>query len=163
MKTKNTFMRLLFSFMFVLLCQVSQAQLFYYMIPNDNPANWVSISSVASGGNGTGTVIPITNGNRDDGWTSVINYGFNFNFDGQVYSSFQANTNGYIKLDLAASTLCTGFNSWSNDNIPVTSYGLDGLNCKGVLAPFWDDLMLTSSANGSEIYYSVTEIGRAHV
>ncbi len=141
----------------VLAAQASRAELNYTMTAS--VGTWQSISTVASGGNGLGTVAPIASGNRDDGWTGVINFGFTFPFDGHLYPSFMVNTNGMVKMDLAASAGCVGGFSWYNESpafsgAPQNQYGIDGPVCNGVLSPLWDDFMLVNSnAGGSDIYY----------
>ncbi|MBS1583516.1 MAG: fibronectin type III domain-containing protein [Bacteroidetes bacterium] len=75
----------------------------------------------------------------DDGSQDNINIGFNFTYNGTVYSTFSINTNGWIRLGGAIPG-----SPWVN-SLGSTSY-------PAAIAPFWDD----NHRNAGTISYSTT-------
>ncbi len=85
-------------------------------------------------------VVEITNwiGNLDDGYTSAIPIGFDFEFYGDSYSNVYVSTNGFITF----STLTSAY--YTNDPIPESGVP------NNLICPVWDDL--DGRAQGS-VYY----------
>ena len=88
----------------------------------------------------TETFTPITGGTSftltgtlNDGYSSPVPIGFNFNYLGAVYDSFQVSTNGFIRLG-----------SGLESSIPTNA--LAGL-VRRIIAPLWDDLSIQDSAS----------------
>lgn len=87
----------------------------------------------------------ILSGTTNDGNSNIYSIGFNFEFDQTVYSSFSASANGFVKLgntSLNGLNYNNDLNSLSTSNSPL-------------IAPYWDDLLLSSS-NNAQIRYEVS-------
>ena len=78
--------------------------------------------------------------NVDDLAATAANIGFNFCFGGQVYTTFQATSNGVMFLG----TTGAGSNNFNNLNT--------GFN-RPIIAPLWDDL---ATGSGGNVNYQVT-------
>lgn len=82
----------------------------------------------------------------DDGTQGGIPIGFNFIYDGTVYTHFAVTTNGFIKLGTTNTVAITGtFGGFSNALFPATTD-------VPAIAPLWDDMNQT----GGNIQYLVT-------
>ena len=79
----------------------------------------------------------------DDGIQNGIPIGFNFVLGGTTYTHFCINTNGWIKLGNAATTI--GASGWINSLGNAATH-------RPLLAPFWDD----NHRNTGAITYSTT-------
>jgi len=88
--------------------------------------------------NGASTVL--IGAGIDDQASAVANIGFNFCFGGQVYTTFQATSNGVMFLG----TTGAGSNNFNN-----LSTNFD----RPVIAPLWDDL---ATGSGGNVNYAVT-------
>ncbi len=75
----------------------------------------------------------------------TVPLGFTFNYWGNPYTTVNISTNGYLTFGPDVSV-------WGNQNIPNTAVP------NNVIAPFWDDLYIYSSAN-AKIY--ATTVGTA--
>lgn len=72
------------------------------------------------------TIQPLENGDKDDGWYPLAPVGFNFTYNGTVYTQVSASTNGFMRFgDFASADF---FNS-------LTDRG-----ARPLAAPLWDDL-----------------------
>jgi uncharacterized repeat protein (TIGR01451 family) len=89
--------------------------------------DWVDIS-------GSGTAVYL----GDDDYDGPFSIGFNFDFYGNTYSDFYANSNGYLSFD-------SGWTDLGNDPIPSTGAPED------IIAMIWDDL--DPGDTGDPIYY----------
>jgi hypothetical protein len=92
----------------------------------------------------SGTVATLSTGNNDDGYYGNIPLGFDFTYDGNVYNTISANTNGWLSLNNSTTTIASEQNNLSS--------GLD----RPILAPLWDD---HSMALGAFTYFSDTTVG----
>jgi hypothetical protein len=88
------------------------------------------------------TATSVTSINSDDAVTGAIPIGFNFTFDGTVYTQLYANSNGFISFN--ASTPSSG--SYTNGFSSVSS------TFRPMAAPFWDDL----TGSGGTAAYQTT-------
>jgi hypothetical protein len=94
----------------------------------------------------TGTFTALSGGtvatasSTDDGTTAVLPIGFNFVYNGVVYTTFSASTNGFIGLGGQVSANAT-------NNLST------GTGVRPFIAPLWDDLQLTTT---SDISYATT-------
>ncbi len=86
-----------------------------------------------------GTQIPL---NSDDQNLGPYDIGFDFNFYGNVYNTFNACTNGWISF-----TSADAF--YNNQTLPGNAYGYPF----NMVAPFWDDLVF-NTGNPTCYYYS---------
>ncbi len=93
--------------------------------------NWVDIST-------TGAVALATG---DDVNSGPLPIGFTFPFYGTPFTTFNVSSNGFISF---TSTMT----SYSNKTLPNTAAPMD------LIAPFWDDLNLTTAGSG-DIFYEV--------
>jgi subtilisin family serine protease len=87
----------------------------------DEAYAWIDATA---GGTNTGV--------RDDDGSVTIALPFGFRFFGTTYASLKASTNGYLVFGSSAAT------DWSNVRLPAASAP------NGIVAPFWDDLRLTT-------------------
>ena len=88
---------------------------------SDDAYAWVDATA---GGTNTGI--------RDDDGSVTIPIPFGFRFFGTSYTSVKASTNGYLVFGPSAAT------DWSNVRLPAAPAP------NGIVAPFWDDLRLSS-------------------
>ncbi|MBN2893199.1 MAG: T9SS type A sorting domain-containing protein [Bacteroidales bacterium] len=81
----------------------------------------------------------LTPNDWDDGCTPVTNIGFDFEYNGKIYTQFSVNTNGTVNL---------------GDNIVnEETNDLESVVDTNILAPLWDDLKFYSSGVGDGIYF----------
>jgi ribose 5-phosphate isomerase RpiB len=82
---------------------------------------------------------------HDEGYANNIPLGFSFNYNGVVYTSINANTNGFASFKPFTSITDTqNFNYWLSD-LHSGPYGESGAAAnRPLLAPLWDDLDLYS-------------------
>jgi hypothetical protein len=92
--------------------------------------NWVDIT-------GVGTPIAFTG---DDQNLGPFPIGFNFSFYGNTYNSVRVCTNGWLSFTSVATT-------YANTALPAASP-----NPENLVAPFWDDLIFTTT--GDAYYYN---------
>lgn len=90
----------------------------------------------------TGTLITFTN--QDDGATSIP-LGFSYPHYGAGFSSAFVGTNGVIAFG-------SGVTTFTNTNLTTSP-------TQAVIAPFWDDLHLTSGGPGAGVYYQTLGSG----
>ena len=99
------------------------------------------------------TAVPLSGGDRNEGYFNSLPIGFRFNFAGTVYTTFSASTNGWMTfgqpLTDAASfnDLVANLNSTTN------------LSVRPIVAPLWDDLAMgtsTGAATDGNLYYKTT-------
>lgn len=97
----------------------------------------------------TETYVPVTGTSStatgDDGSQNGIAIGFTFKFDGVDYTHLSINTNGWIKLGNATTTIGTG--SFTNLLSNTATH-------RPLLAPFWDD----NNKNTGNIQYALTGV-----
>ncbi|MCX6272863.1 MAG: hypothetical protein NTU44_16950 [Bacteroidetes bacterium] len=94
---------------------------------------------------GDGAVQPlISGGDEDDGWYNNIYIGFNFVYEGAVFTSLSASTNGFLLIGANLRS------SQPNNNLATGTL-------RPKLAPLWDDLAIGSS--GSFLYLTTGNIG----
>lgn len=119
----------LYIFLFVFLgCGLIHSQITYTF--NAAAGTWAA--------NASPTVL--IGANIDDQASATTNIGFNFCFGGQVYTTFQATSNGVMFLG----TTGAGSNNFNNLNT--------GFN-RPIIAPLWDDL---ATGSGGNVNYAVT-------
>lgn len=83
----------------------------------------------------TGTTIPVTTGNLDDGAATVL-VGTPFPFYGQVHTELRFSTNGYLSTD----TTDSGFNIANNPTLPT----LPTIGGGARIYPLHDDIVMTN-------------------
>ena len=88
---------------------------------SDDTYVWVDATA---GGTNTGI--------RDDDASVTIPLPFAFRFFGASYTSVKASTNGYLVFGSSAAS------GWSNERLPAAAVP------NGIVAPFWDDLRLST-------------------
>ncbi|MCC3157886.1 T9SS type A sorting domain-containing protein [Hymenobacter sp. 15J16-1T3B] len=104
----------------------------------------------------TGTVISTTS--TDDANSTPQNIGFAFNFNGQSFTQFILNTNGFVKLGTTAPSSAALFTA---DNAPQTGGPINSINAAdaNLIIPFNLDLEAGSGTGGAE--YRVATTGTA--
>ncbi len=86
--------------------------------------------------NATGT--PLLPNDWDDGCTNITPIGFEFNYNGTIYTQFSVNTNGTINIGA--------------QQIDEETNALESATCYNLLAPLWDDLQFPNSGAGDGIF-----------
>lgn len=114
-------------FVLALLCASLQAQLSeYYFMPSQGTYTPI-----------TGTAVTYTPfSNTDYGTTTLIPIGFTFKYNGTDYTQLGACTDGFVQLGASINL----------QNATITYNNLEYTVYRNVLAPLWDDIMV--SANG---------------
>jgi hypothetical protein len=89
---------------------------------------------------GSGTAIPLVDAQAFNGDSELLNLpqGFTFRYYGESFEQMTICSNGWMA--------CGSVSGWEYRNKPIPAAG----EPMGMIAPFWDDLMLTS---GGEVYY----------
>lgn len=94
-----------------------------------------------------GTVLPYPGTLTDDGYSSVVNIGFTFNFYGNNYTQCLISTNGYITFDL---TDASGYSPWSiNSTIPSNTNPINA-----IMGPWQDVNPALAGAGTTPIQYA---------
>jgi len=120
----------------------------YYAYDNTDAAylphptySWVEINP-SLGGSGTRITFP----NNDDA-SVLINLPFPVKYYGQTYAHMIVCINGFAAFDTIPYDVAGNYwFNWSNWPIP------DPGNARAQISPFWDDLKITSTANGVYTY-----------
>ena len=109
--------------------------------------SWVHPPLITYYAIGTGTCIPLPSSgiSADDGWTSTIPMGFNFNFYGYTHSSCIIGSNGCLGFD---STYATAYNTWPISSALLTDPGSGDIH--NLIVGVWNDLYLPA---GGELNY----------
>jgi len=104
---------------------------------NSPDFDWVEIDPDFGG---AGTEIPLTDGAAFQGDNEVLNLppGFVFNYYGSAFNQITVCSNGWLAPGI------TSITDYQNKPIPAAG------EPAGMIAPFWDDLMLV---DGGEVYY----------
>ncbi|MFY7666208.1 beta strand repeat-containing protein, partial [Flavobacterium sp.] len=98
-----------------------------------SPSTYTSIMP-ANGGTGTPYSGWVSTTSGDDNTSTIVNLsGTTFQYQGQTVSGFRACTNGWMTFNTASTSV-----QWTND-LTSTAQNL-------ILAPFWDDLVVTGQA-----------------
>lgn len=89
----------------------------------------------------------VSSGNLDEGYANIASIGFPFTYNGTVYNTVGICTNGFLYL--GSSGLSFSSTLLYNNNL------ISGLSTtqRPIIAPFWDDLILTSNTG---ISYNTT-------
>ncbi len=126
----------LLSLLFLFICSLQvNAQVNAYIFTSGSGGTLEDMSS--------GTTQLVGSGS-DDGASAVTAIGFNFTFNGTVYTQFSANANGLVRLGPSAVT--GAFN-----NVSTTSGFLTTTNLPEV-APYFDDL---ATGTGGKVHYKL--------
>ncbi len=130
----------------IFLAESVSATLSYSMTPS------VSGYSPLSGG----TNIPDLGAGSDLTITPSYGIGFNFLFDGVVYTRFQASDNGYIHLCNAGGELTgTGYGNGSGDVIIPNDFS-SANTLRPFIAPLWEELAIAGLNGGGSASYTIT-------
>jgi hypothetical protein len=100
---------------------------FGYVGDDSEPYAWIDATA-----GGT----PVNFGNPDDGFSDMVDIGFEFDFYENTYTHLSIGTNGFISFDGGSSAL-------SNQPLPQDTAP------NNIIAPFWDDLTVETGA----VYY----------
>jgi hypothetical protein len=84
-----------------------------------------------------GTIVPGSGGN----YTSTVTLPFSFKYYGLNYTQLRISSDGWIAFGSGTQTSAT------NNCLPYN----DAINC--MVAPFWDDLIYTTSLDSQKVYY----------
>ncbi len=124
---KNLLLLILLTSSFYLMSQNRALSLYTF---EESQGNFTSIAD-----NGT----LLTPDSWDDGCTPATAIGFNFEYNGVVYSQFSVNTNGTVNL--------------GDQYIDEETNDLESADATNLLAPLWDDLKFYGSGSGDGIFY----------
>jgi len=83
--------------------------------------------------------------NTDEGYANSLPIGFNFNYNGTIYSTISVNTNGFAAFALFAPITNALTQSYNVDDLSMGASG--PTTVRPVVAPLWDDLDFLSATD----------------
>lgn len=127
-------------FLFVLFTLRLQAQLSYSFVAQSGSFSPLTAATVAT----LTESYPGTRTNLDESFANNISLGFKFQYNGLNYSQIHLNSNGFASLGAAFVANSTADMQYDQNELRSAA-GFKGV-IRPVLAPFWDNLALTSSS-----------------
>jgi hypothetical protein len=101
--------------------------------------SWVEIDSLVGG---PGTLVPLTDFGNEQDDSRMVMLPFTFQYYGDSYDRITVCSNGWLAM--GDQSYFQNFRNWI---IPSP------LGPPAMIAPFWDDLILTSGTGGGKVYY----------